>query len=39
MDKRAAQVFSKLMKFREEAEVFAASAKSYLVGGSFYPDS
>ena len=55
MDKRAAQVFSKLMKFREEAdynpismftkedfvvfkeeaEVFAASAKSYLVGGQF----
>ena len=52
MDKRAAQVFSKLMKFREEAdynpismftkedfvsfkeeaEIFAASVKSYLVG-------
>jgi hypothetical protein len=55
MDKRAAQVFSKLMKFREEAdynpismfvnedfvafkeeaEIFAASAKSYLLGGQF----
>jgi len=55
MDKRAAQVFSKLMKFREEAdynpismftkedfvafkgeaEIFAASAKSYLVGSQF----
>lgn len=55
MDKRAAQVFSKLMKFREEAdynpismfakedfvtfkgeaEIFAASVKSYLVGGRF----
>lgn len=53
MDKRAAQVFSKLMKFREdadynpismfakedfvafkeEAEIFAAEVKSYLVGG------
>jgi len=52
MDKKAAQVFSKLMKFREEAdynpismftkedfvtfkeeaEIFAASVKSYLVG-------
>ena len=55
MDKRAAQVFSKLMKFREEADynpismftkedfvafkeeagIFAASVKSYLVGGQF----
>jgi len=35
MDKRAVQVFLKLMKFREEAEVFAASAKSYLIGGQF----
>jgi uncharacterized protein (UPF0332 family) len=55
MDKRAAQVFSKLMKFRQEAdynpismfakedfiafkdeaEMFAASAKSYLRGGQF----
>jgi uncharacterized protein (UPF0332 family) len=55
MDKKAAQVFSKLMKFREEAdynpismftkedftvlkeeaEVFAGSVKSYLVGGNF----
>ena len=55
MDKRAAQVFSKLMKFREEvdynpismftkedfvafkgeAEIFAASVKSYLIGGQF----
>ena len=53
IDKRAAQVFSKLMKFREEAdynpismftkedfvtfkeeaEIFAAAVKSYLVGG------
>jgi len=56
MDRRAAQVFSKLMKFREEAdynpismftkedfvafkeeaEIFAASIKSYLVGGKFF---
>ena len=55
MDKRAAQVFSKLMKFREEAdynpismfakedftafkgeaEILAASVKSYLVRGQF----
>jgi hypothetical protein len=35
MDKRAAQVFSKLMKFKEEAEAFAVSVKSYLLGGQF----
>jgi hypothetical protein len=55
MDKRAAQIFSKLMKFREEAdynpismfakedfvafreeaEIFAASAKSFLLGEKF----